>query len=182
MVAAVVEEYSTGEEETQTEGGSDSSKRDTFLGFAFIGIICVGVYFFWNFIEPDTVREPREPTFLDSIFANAAVIGAARIVLLSLAIVLLFGSIYVAASSVVRIRRGQWLRRAGPFESHLDEAKEELDELDPLLDLYTDSVEENAELATRLAERDQQLEELAAAYGAAVALLEENGLLDEPER
>jgi len=147
-----------------------------------MALIGVGLYFFWNFIEPDKVREAKNPTFLDSIFANAAVIGAARIVLLSLAIVLLFGSIYVAASSVVRIRRGQWLRRAGPFESHLDEAKEELDELDPLLDLYTESIDENAELAARLAERDQQLEQLPAAYGAAVALLEENDLLDEPER
>jgi hypothetical protein len=178
----VIEENSTGEEEAPAEGKSGSSTRDTVLGLAFMALIGVGLYFFWNFIEPDKVREADNPTFLDSIFANAAVIGAARIVLLSLAIVLLFGSIYVAASSVVRIRRGQWLRRAGPFESHLDEAKEELDELDSLLDLYTESVDENAELAARLAERDQQLEQLAAAYGAAVALLEENDLLDEPER
>lgn len=161
----------------EPEQGTDSEQRHMLLGFAVLVAAIAGVYFLWNYIEPNSVHEPKEPSYIDSIFANPAVIAAARIVLLSLAIVLLFGSIYAAASAVVRMQRRQWLRRAGPFESHLDEAKEELDELDPMLELYGESIQENEELANRLGERDQELEQLATAYGEAVELLQKNGLI-----
>ena len=96
-----------------------STPAQVVTALVFIAVVLIALLLFWNYIEPDSVQEPRDPTFVDSVFANPAVVAAARIVLLSIAIVLQFGSIYVATSVVVRMRRRQWLRRAGPFESHL---------------------------------------------------------------
>ncbi len=101
----------------------------------------------------------RDPDVLDRIFANAFVIASARVVLLSAAVVLLFGGIYIAASTVHRMRHGQWLYRAGPFEAHLPEAaSEEMTGIGDNLRPYLETAEENRRLLALLAKRDQQLE------------------------
>ncbi len=101
------------------------------------------------------------PDVLDTIFASAFVVGAARVVLLSAAIVLLFGGIYIAASTVHRMRHRQWLYRAGPFEAHLpSEAKEEIGDVGDLLRFCAEAAEENERLIVLLAERDQLIEVL----------------------
>jgi hypothetical protein len=131
------------------------------LSLLVLAAIGYGVFLFFKALEPDQVPEQRNPNFIDTIFASPAVIAAARIVLLSAAVVLLFGALYIAVSVVVRMRRRQWLRRAGPFESHLaDEAQDELDAIDPIFELYAEALEENEELARRLSERDEALEEV----------------------
>jgi hypothetical protein len=56
------------------------------------------------------------PDFLDNIFDNGPVIWAARGLLVSAALVLAVGGVYVIVSTVVRMRNREWLRRAGPFE------------------------------------------------------------------
>jgi exonuclease VII small subunit len=164
-------ERAEGEPPTSGEG-TKAGKVSQAAGFLLLLGILAGVFFFFRYIEPDHVTQKQNPNFIDNIFADPVVIAAARIVLLSVAIVLLFGSIYVAASSVVRIKRGQWLRRAGPFEANLAEAEEAEEELesveDMLLDLYSDAIEENEELSERLQERDEQMEQLYAAYLAAL--------------
>jgi hypothetical protein len=41
---------------------------------------------------------------------------AARLLLVSAAAVLAFGGVFIIASTVIRMKNGEWLRRAGPFE------------------------------------------------------------------
>lgn len=62
---------------------------------------------------------------------------------------------------VVRIKRGQWLRRVGPFESEISEVREGLAEASLVLESLNEAWEANEELERRLEERDVQL---AAAY------------------
>ncbi|HXQ89114.1 MAG TPA: hypothetical protein VN733_05685, partial [Solirubrobacterales bacterium] len=57
-----------------------------------------------------------DPDFVDSIFANRAVLWAARLLLVSAVGVLGLGGIFIAASIGIRMKNGEWLRRAGPFE------------------------------------------------------------------
>jgi hypothetical protein len=159
-----------------TGDSSDQTEPRTWhalLGILLFAGMLVAAYLLFRWIEPDSVPHKDDPTVLDTIFASTFVIAAARVVLLSAAVVLLFGGLYIAASTVHRMRHGQWLHRAGPFEAHLaEEAEEELEDVDMILELYAEAVEENEGLATRLAERDQQLEELAHAYHGALAELE----------
>ncbi len=97
----------------------------------------------------------------DTIFASPVVVAAARVVVLSAAAVLLFGGLYIAVSILYRMRHGQWLHRAGPFEAHLtEEAEDGLEDEGPLLERCTAAVEENAILRAKLAEGDRQLKEL----------------------
>ena len=53
---------------------------------------------------------------MNLVFDSRAVIWAARLLLVSAAVVLAVGGAFVVASTVVRMRNGDWLRRAGPFE------------------------------------------------------------------
>jgi hypothetical protein len=104
-----------------------------------------------------------DPTVWDTIFASPLVIVAARVVILSAAIVLLFGGLYIAVSILFRMRNGQWLQRAGPFEAHLAEVGEgEVGDARALRKLYADAVEENTALRALLAKRDRQVKELAS--------------------
>lgn len=65
---------------------------------------------------PVDLPAPSDPNFVDAIFDNRAVIGAARVLLISAAGVLAVGGVFIVASTVVRMRTGDWLKRAGPFE------------------------------------------------------------------
>jgi hypothetical protein len=62
------------------------------------------------------VAQKKNPGWIDLVFENRYIVFSARIVLLALALVLLFGGVYLAASIAVRTYRKEWLRRAGPFE------------------------------------------------------------------
>jgi hypothetical protein len=95
--------------------------------------------------------------FLDTIFDSTPVVGAARVVLIGAAAVLLLVGFYVAASVLVRIRRREWLRSAGPFEVQVEEARRNVEEVDRLAELYLKAMEMNDGLLAKLAERDAQL-------------------------
>jgi len=135
-----------------------------------LAIPVVGI---WALVEmfPSTVPEKSNPGYLDVIFQSRFVVFAARMVVFSAALVLLLGSIYIASSMIVRIKRGQWLRRAGPFESELAEAQETLrEDVNSLLGDLGDAWTADEELERRLEERDRQL---ADAYGELERLGEE---------
>src|SRR5688572_22457366 len=65
---------------------------------------------------PVELPAPTDPNFVDAIFDNRAVIGAARLLLIAAAGVLAVGGVFIVVSTVVRMRTGDWLKRAGPFE------------------------------------------------------------------
>jgi hypothetical protein len=104
-----------------------------------------------------------DPTVWETIFASPVTIVAARVVVLSAAAVLLFGGLYIAASILYRMRHGQWLQRAGPFEAHLaEEGEGRAEERGALRELYTEAVKENDALTAELANRDRQLKALSS--------------------
>lgn len=65
---------------------------------------------------PRHVPTPHDPHVLDLVFDNGPVIWASRLLLVSAAFVLAVGDAFIVASTLVRTRNGDWLRRAGPFE------------------------------------------------------------------
>src|SRR4051794_11400878 len=65
---------------------------------------------------PHNLSVKANPGWVHVIFANVWVVFAARIVLISLGFVLLLFGISPALSIGVRVRRGEWLRKVGPFE------------------------------------------------------------------
>lgn len=107
---------------------------------------------------PADLPSKSNPTFIDVIFDNRGVIWAARLLLVSAAAVLAFGGVFIVASTAIRMKNGEWLRRAGPFEvsegvtgkikgqvgrwrevaaarqDQIDELTEQLDESDELIE------------------------------------------------
>lgn len=83
----------------------------TLLPLTAIGAaaLCVALF-------PSRLPVPQNPQVLDVVFDNRPVVWAARLLLVSIAFVLAVGGAFVVASTVVRMRNGDWLRRAGPFE------------------------------------------------------------------
>lgn len=117
-----------------TDGSSSSAEdrktprtRGELVGYAvaILLIVAIPIVGIWALIEmfPGDVPERENPSYLDVIFQSRFVVFAARLLVFSAALVLLLGAIYLASSTIVRIKRGQWLRRAGPFESELAEAR-----------------------------------------------------------
>jgi hypothetical protein len=99
-----------------------------------------------------------EPSFLDTVFDNRAVIWASRLLLVSAAVVLAFGGIFVIASTVVRMKNGDWLRRAGPFEVSEAATGEIEGEVEFWRDIAEAEREESAELTEQLHESDRLIE------------------------
>jgi hypothetical protein len=67
-------------------------------------------------LYPADLPSGRNPDFVDTIFDNRGVVWAARLLLVSAAAVLAFGGIFIVLSIGIRMKNGEWLRRAGPFE------------------------------------------------------------------
>lgn len=102
------------------------------------------------------------PGVWETIFASPLVVVAARVVILSAAAILLLAALYIAISIVYRMRHGQWLHRAGPFEAHLAERGEgAVDNRGAARELFAAAIAENSALRAKVAERDRQLKELA---------------------
>ncbi len=71
--------------------------------------LCVALF-------PHHVPTPRDPHVVDLVFDSGPVVWATRLLLVSGAFVLAVGGVYIVASTVARMRNGDWLKRAGPFE------------------------------------------------------------------
>lgn len=67
-------------------------------------------------LYPIDLPESHNPDFVDVVFDNRGVIWTARLLLVSAAGVLAFGGIFIVVSIGIRMKSGEWLRRAGPFE------------------------------------------------------------------
>jgi len=74
-----------------------------------IALLAKGLY-------PADLPSSPNPDFVDNIFDNRGVLWAARLLLVSAAGVLAFGGIFIVLSIGTRMKNGEWLRRAGPFE------------------------------------------------------------------
>src|SRR3954453_3666675 len=76
---------------------------------AGVALLARGLY-------PVDLPSVKNPDFIDVAFDNRAVLWAARLLLVSAAAVLAFGGLFIVISIGIRIKNGEWLRRAGPFE------------------------------------------------------------------
>lgn len=107
---------------------------------------------------PADLPASGEPSFVDTIFDNRGVIWASRLLLVSAAAVLAIGGVFIVASTVVRMKNGDWLRRAGPFEVSEAAAAEIEGEVEFWRDLAEAEREESAELTEQLKESDKLIE------------------------
>lgn len=104
---------------------------------------------------PGSVRTKSNPGYVDVVFENRLVVFSARLVVVGAAFVLLLGGVYVAASTIVRVRRGQWLRRVGPFEAEVG-VERSFTDVGSLLDELEQAWRANEELERRLRVRAEE--------------------------
>jgi hypothetical protein len=109
---------------TRNAGG-----KSAWVAAGLFLIAAIGVVLLARGLYPVDLPESRDPNFVDNVFDNRAVLLAARLLLVSAAAVLAFGGLFIVVSIGNRMRNGEWLRRAGPFEiseGKLAEAEEEI--------------------------------------------------------
>jgi hypothetical protein len=85
-------------------------------GWVFVGATAAAVVLLVRGLYPADLPRSASPDFVDNVFDNRGVLWAARLLLVSAAGVLAFGGIFIVISIGIRMRNGEWLRRAGPFE------------------------------------------------------------------
>jgi hypothetical protein len=86
------------------------------LAVLLLPVVATGVVLLAIGLFPADLPVNGNPSFIDTIFDNRGVILAARLLLVSAVVVLAFGGIFIVISVGIRMRNGDWLRRAGPFE------------------------------------------------------------------
>jgi hypothetical protein len=146
--------------------GSQNQPSESMLGGVALALLllaglAVGVVWLISSLAPDDIPSRPDPDFIDTIFASPIVVAASRLVLLSASVVLLVAGLYIVVSVIVRMSRGHWLRRAGPFESEIaEEVAEGLDEADDIVESWMQTLSENERLAERLEEADEAIRAL----------------------
>lgn len=108
-------------------------------------------------LYPADLPESRNPDFVDNVFDNRGVLWAARLLLVSAAGVLAVGGIFIVVSIGIRMKNGEWLRRAGPFEISEGPASQAERETE----FWRRAAFENRQEAVDLRERLEHLETLA---------------------
>jgi len=104
--------------------------KSTWMTVGLLLVAAVGIAFLARGLYPVDLPESRDPDFVDNVFDNRAVLLSARLLLVSAAGVLAFGGLFIVISIGHRMRSGDWLRRAGPFEisdRKLAQAEAEID-------------------------------------------------------
>lgn len=91
------------------------------LAAALLALTAVAMAALCAALFPAHLPAPQDMQVVNVVFDSRPVIWAARLLLVSAAFVLAVGGAFVVASTAVRMRNGDWLRRAGPFE--VSEAK-----------------------------------------------------------
>lgn len=103
---------------------------------------------------------PGSPNFVDNIFHNKGVVLAARLLLVSSAVVLAVGGIYIAASTINRMANREWLRKAGPFEIPNAAVSEVEGQLEHWHQMARAGEDEIADLTEELREAKEMIEQL----------------------
>lgn len=100
------------------ETAEDQSKHGVRTALAVLGVaVCAaGIVLLVKGLYPVDLPLTRNPDFIDNVFDNRGVVWAARLLLVSTAAVLAFGGLFIVVSTGIRMRNGEWLRKAGPFE------------------------------------------------------------------
>ena len=99
-------------------GPAEARQRPTYLGGSALALLplmagIAGVALLAKGLYPVNLPSTRDPDFIDAVFDNRGVLWTARLLLVSL---LAFGGFFIVISIGMRMKNGEWLRRAGPFE------------------------------------------------------------------
>jgi hypothetical protein len=100
----------------QERGWNRTSLASTLTSALILLFLMAALVLLGKGLYPSNLPAATDPDFIDNIFDNRAVIWAARLLLVSAAFVLAVGGIFIVVSTVMRMKNGEWLRRAGPFE------------------------------------------------------------------
>jgi hypothetical protein len=134
--------------------------RSTWMAIGLLAIAAIGIGLLARGLYPADLPESRDPDFVDNVFDNRAVLLAARLLLVSAAGVLAFGGLFIVVSIGNRMKDGEWLRRAGPFEIAEEPIGRAEGEVDLWRRIILASDEETANLQDRLRESEEIIEEL----------------------
>ncbi|MGN6258799.1 MAG: hypothetical protein ACTHN3_13810 [Solirubrobacterales bacterium] len=121
---------------------------------------CVVVVLLVKGLYPADLPESRNPDFVDNVFDNRGVLWAARLLLVSAAGVLAFGGIFIVVSIGIRMKNGEWLRRAGPFEISEGKVSQAEDEIEYWHRTALERRKEIRNLRERLRQSDELAENL----------------------
>lgn len=125
-----------------------------------IAVCAIGVALLVKGLYPAALPLTKNPDFIDNVFDNRGVIWTARLLLVSAAAVLAFGGLFIVVSTGIRMKNGEWLRRAGPFEI----AETAVSEIEGQVNFWRTAAlvreEEVAELTEHMDESDELIEGL----------------------
>jgi hypothetical protein len=146
---------------------NEARQRTPWQGSAVVALlICVAAALLIKGLYPTDLPSAKDPAFIDSIFHNRAVIWAARLLLMSTAAVLGLGGLFTVISMGIRVKNGEWLRRAGPFEVSEPAVGEIEGQLAHWRTAAAVRQEEIAELTECLRESDEMIERFRTAYAS----------------
>jgi hypothetical protein len=128
------------------------------LAVPCIAVWAVGVALLVKGLYPADLPLTKNPDFIDNVFDNRGVVWAARLLLVSAAAVLAFGGVFIVVSTTIRMKNGEWLRRAGPFEI----SETMVNEVEGQLDQWRSTALARQEKVVELTERLDESEELIA--------------------
>ena len=143
--------------------GSGKDRTNSVLGFVVFLVLLAGLVLLLEGLFPSDLPHASDPNFIDAIFSNKAVVWAARILLVSASVVLAVGGVFIVVSTVVRMRKGDWLKRAGPFEVSETAVLELEDQIEFWRNAALDGREEVAELRELLESSNELIEQMQLA-------------------
>lgn len=88
---------------------------------ASVAIVAAAIAGLSAALFPAPLPTPHDADYVDNIFNSRPIVWIARLALVSAAVVVAVASAFAVASTAARMRNGDWLRRAGPFEVEVSE-------------------------------------------------------------
>jgi len=127
---------------------------------------CLGVALLAKGLYPVDLPSVKNPDFVDTIFDNRGVPWTARFLLVSAAAVLVFGGVFIVVSVGTRMKNGELLKRAGPFEISETTMREIERQLDRWQTAALVGQEEVADLTEQLDKADELIEQFRTAFAS----------------
>jgi hypothetical protein len=146
----------------------------TTLFLLLLPICIVGVVLLAKGLYPVDLPAMKDPNFIDTAFDNRGVLWTARLLLVSAAAVLAFGGFFIVISIGIRMKNGEWLKRAGPFEVSEITMREIEGQLDRWHTAALAGQEEVADLTERLEKADELIERFRTAFASGSSLGKEH--------
>lgn len=136
------------------------AKGKVALRVGLLVCVSVGAYFLVKGLTPADLPTTGSASFIDGVFHNKGVVLAARLLLVSAAVVLAVGGVFIVASTIRRMANREWLRKAGPFEIPDTAVSEVEGQLEHWRQMAQAGEEEIADLTEELREAEEMIEQL----------------------